>query len=105
MCRFIAVAPAVGRTPVTALTGYIDVLRRGAATDPGALDAALGAMARESARMRLLVLDLLTLARLDAHRPLTPETVDLNAVIGGMLDDRVPRTPAEVGRPLAARPA
>src|SRR5258708_38783692 len=104
MCRFIAVAPAVGRTPVTALTGYIDVLRRGAATDPGALDAALGAMARESARMRLLALDLLTLARLDAHRPLTPETADLHAVIGGAARGAGPALAARAARPGDGHP-
>ena len=37
---------------MTALSGYIDVLRRGAAESPAALDAALGAMAREADRLR-----------------------------------------------------
>ncbi len=67
--RFIADASHELRTPVTALSGYIDVLRRGAAELPAALDAALGAMAREADRLRALVLDLLTLARLDAPEP------------------------------------
>src|ERR1039458_564941 len=49
--RFIADASHELRTPVTALGGYIDVLRRGAAQSPEALNAALGMMARESDRL------------------------------------------------------
>ncbi|MGH7750406.1 MAG: histidine kinase dimerization/phospho-acceptor domain-containing protein, partial [Candidatus Dormibacteria bacterium] len=55
--RFIADASHELRTPVTALKGYIDVLRRGVSRDPASLEAALSAMARESERMRVLVLD------------------------------------------------
>ena len=72
--RFIADASHELRTPLTALKGYIDVLRRGAGREPAALDAALEAMSNESERMRVLVLDLLTLARLDAQRNRIPRT-------------------------------
>ena len=68
--RFVADASHELRTPLTALKGYIDVLGRGAGRDPATLDAALATMGREAERMRMLVLDLLTLARLDAQRPL-----------------------------------
>jgi len=74
--RFIADASHELRTPVTALKGYIDVLRRGAGRDPAALDSSLEAMASEADRMRRLVLDLLTLARIYAHRALQPEVLD-----------------------------
>jgi two-component system OmpR family sensor kinase len=102
--RFIADASHELRTPVTALKGYIDVLRRGAARDPATLDAALEAMGRESERMRELVLDLLTLARLDARREINPETIDVNAELSDILDEGVPDMPATVERDFAASP-
>jgi two-component system OmpR family sensor kinase len=102
--RFIADASHELRTPVTALKGYIDVLRRGVSRDPESLEAALSAMARESERMRVLVLDLLTLARIDAHPPLSPERLDLNEVLAGVLDEGVPGMPGELERQFAAQP-
>jgi two-component system OmpR family sensor kinase len=101
MRRFIADASHELRTPVTALKGYIDVLRRGASREPEALEAALATMAREAERMRLLILDLLTLARIDAQRQLAPSTVDLNAVLAAVLDDGVPGMPPQLERQFA----
>ncbi len=102
--RFIADASHELRTPVTALKGYIDVLRRGAGRDPGALDAALEAMSNESERMRVLVLDLLTLARLDARRESHPEDFDLNGTVDALLDEGVPGMPEHVQRAYAVAP-
>jgi two-component system OmpR family sensor kinase len=102
--RFIADASHELRTPVTALGGYIDVLRRGAAQSPQAMDAALGMMARESDRLRVLVLDLLTLARVDARSAQRPEDFDLVAALGRLLDEGVPGMPAQVDRDLPAIP-
>lgn len=102
--RFIADASHELRTPLTALKGYIDVLRRGAGREPAALDAALEAMSGESERMRVLVLDLLTLARLDAQRESHPEDFDLNAAVSGLLDEGVPGMPAVVERNLGPAP-
>jgi two-component system, OmpR family, sensor kinase len=101
--RFIADASHELRTPVTALSGYIEVLRRGAAQSPEALDAALGMMSREADRLRVLVLDLLTLARLDSH-PQQPEDFDLVAAVGRLLDEGVPGMPARVDRDLPGTP-
>jgi two-component system OmpR family sensor kinase len=98
--RFIADASHELRTPVTALKGYIDVVRRGAARDPQALDAALEAMAKEAERMRVLVLDLLTLARLDARQEATPEVIDLGAAVAHHLDEGLPGMPEQLGRHL-----
>ncbi|MDQ2961073.1 MAG: HAMP domain-containing histidine kinase [Candidatus Dormibacteraeota bacterium] len=98
--RFIADASHELRTPVTALSGYIDVIRRGATPSPEALDAALAAMAREASRMRTLVLDLLTLARLDAEPSAAPGTTDLTEVITHHLDEEMPGMPALVTRRL-----
>jgi len=102
--RFIADASHELRTPVTALKGYIDVLRRGAGRDPGALDAALAAMSNEAERMRGLVLDLLTLARLDARRESHPETFDLSDAVDSLLDEGVPGMPDTLQRNFATAP-
>jgi two-component system OmpR family sensor kinase len=102
--RFIADASHELRTPVTALKGYIDVLRRGAGRDQAALDSSLEAMALEADRMRRLVLDLLTLARIDAHRGLQPEVLDVNQEIAGVLDEGVPGMPPAVERQFAPPP-
>jgi two-component system, OmpR family, sensor kinase len=102
--RFIADASHELRTPLTALKGYIDVLRRGAGREPAALDAALEAMSNESERMRVLVLDLLTLARLDAQREAHPEDFDLNAAVDGLLTEGVPGMPAVVERDFGPMP-
>jgi two-component system, OmpR family, sensor kinase len=99
--RFIADASHELRTPITALKGYIDVIRRGAVSEPRALDAALETMAREADRMRVLVLDLLTLARLDAHATSTLDVTDLGAAVAEHLDDGVPGMPAHIDRQLA----
>jgi two-component system OmpR family sensor kinase len=102
--RFIADASHELRTPLTALKGYIDVLRRGAGREPAALDAALEAMSNESERMRVLVLDLLTLARLDAHRESHPEDFDVNAAVNRLLDEGVPGMPSVLQRTLGPLP-
>jgi two-component system, OmpR family, sensor kinase len=102
--RFIADASHELRTPVTALKGYIDVLRRGAGRDPEALDAALAAMSNESERMRELVLDLLTLARIDARRESHREDFDLDGVVAELLDEGVPDMPERVERHFAVTP-
>ena len=102
--RFIADASHELRTPLTSLKGYIDVLRRGAGRDPETLDASLQAMGSEAERMRELVLDLLTLARIESHRELTLETVDLNAAVSELLDEGVSGMPDTVERHLAATP-
>jgi two-component system, OmpR family, sensor kinase len=102
--RFIADASHELRTPVTSLKGYIDVLRRGAGRDPETLDASLQAMSNEAERMRELVLDLLTLARIDARRELKVETLDLNAEVSQLLDEGVAGMPAALERQLAPAP-
>jgi two-component system OmpR family sensor kinase len=102
--RFIADASHELRTPVTALSGYIDVLRRGAAQSPEAMEAALGMMSKESERLRNLVLDLLALARVDARSPQRPEDFDLVAVLGKVLDEGVPGMPERLDRDFPRDP-
>lgn len=104
MRRFVADASHELRTPVTALKGYIDVLLRGASREPEALEAALTTMGRQAERMRLLILDLLTLARLDTQRPLVAARLDLNEVLASVLDDGVPEMPEVVERKFSSEP-
>ncbi len=102
--RFIADASHELRTPVTALSGYIEVLRRGAAQGPEAMSSALGMMAREADRLRVLVLDLLTLARMDARSQQAAEDLDLVAAVARLLDEGVPGMPQRVDRDLPPGP-
>jgi two-component system OmpR family sensor kinase len=61
-------------------------------------------MSNESERMRVLVLDLLTLARLDARRASHPEDFDLNGAIDELLNEGVPGMPETVQRNDAVSP-
>lgn len=65
------------RTPVTAIRGYAELYRSGGLEDGAHLDRAMTRIEQESGRMGGLVEDLLLLARLDEHRPLERETVDV----------------------------
>ncbi|MCY7559042.1 HAMP domain-containing sensor histidine kinase [Paenibacillus macerans] len=65
MRRFVADASHELRTPLTSIHGFLEVLLRGAADQPEQLHAALNSMLGESGRMKKLVEDLLTLAKLD----------------------------------------
>ncbi|MNO37072.1 putative sensor histidine kinase TcrY [compost metagenome] len=65
MRRFIADASHELRTPLTSIHGFLEVLLRGAANNPDQLKNALTSMLGESTRMKKLVEDLLTLAKLD----------------------------------------
>ncbi|MNE47073.1 Sensor protein SrrB [compost metagenome] len=65
MRRFIADASHELRTPLTSIHGFLEVLLRGAANNPDQLKNALNSMLGESTRMKKLVEDLLTLAKLD----------------------------------------
>ena len=87
MRQFIADASHELRTPLTAIRGYVDVLLRGAVDhDPERSHDVLLATQREAERMTRLVNDLLTLARLDAGRPLDLQPVDLIVLAGEAVD-------------------
>jgi len=79
--RFVADASHELRSPLTAIRGNVDLLRRGAAADPPAQAEALSAIDAETARMTRLVTDLLTLAQADAGVPLAQEIVELDALL------------------------
>jgi len=65
MRRFVADASHELRTPLTSIHGFLEVLLRGAASQPEQLDRALRSMYSEAGRLNKLVRDLLLLARLD----------------------------------------
>ncbi len=86
MRQFIADASHELRTPLTSIRGYTDVLLRGAKDNPETTERVLLATRREAERMSRLVNDLLTLARLDAGRPLELKPLDLMALAGECVD-------------------
>jgi two-component system OmpR family sensor kinase len=101
--RFVADASHELRTPLTSVRGYAELFRRGAADDPEALGAAMRRIEEEGARMGVLVDELALLARLDQHRPLEREPVDLAAVARAAVDSAraiEPDRPVEIDAPL-----
>lgn len=75
--RFVADASHELRTPLAAVLGYAELHQSGMATDPSSVDRSMARISAEGERMRLIVEELLTLARLDEGRPLEDEPVDL----------------------------
>jgi two-component system, OmpR family, sensor kinase len=90
--RFAADASHELRTPLSAIRGYAELALRHPGPVPEEVTHALGRVQSESARMSVLVDDLLLLARLDAGRPLEREPVDLSRLaIDATSDARVAR--------------
>jgi two-component system OmpR family sensor kinase len=92
--RFLADASHELRTPLTSIQGFAELYRRGGAPPGPALDEAMGRIESEVGRMRLLVNDLLLLARLDEERPLERHPVDLLAVAADAVRDAHVRVPS-----------
>jgi two-component system OmpR family sensor kinase len=87
--RFIADASHELRTPLTSIRGYADLFRYAAANEPAERDAHLAKIREATARMSLLVDDLLLLARLDAtesEAPLRVEDTDVVEVAAAAAD-------------------
>jgi two-component system OmpR family sensor kinase len=88
--RFIADASHELRTPVAAIRGHAESVRRGPDELPDVVSQSLVRIESEAIRMGVLVDDLLLLARLDAGRPLAESTVDLSLItLDAMNDARV----------------
>ncbi|MFG2192879.1 sensor histidine kinase [Streptomyces sp. NPDC048639] len=75
--RFVADAGHELRTPLAAVLGLVELQRSGAAGSRQDITGLLDGIETEGRRMRLLVEDLLLLARLDQERPQASEPVDL----------------------------
>jgi len=84
MRRFIADASHELRTPLTSIHGFIEVLLRGAADRREQLYPALNSMQGESTRIKKLVEDLLTLAKLDRAPQLHLSEVRLDRLMEEM---------------------
>ena len=84
MRRFVADASHELRTPLTTIRGFAELYRQGAMSDITLL---MNRIEGESARMGLLVEDLLMLARLDAQRPLETKPVDVLSVAADAVHD------------------
>jgi two-component system OmpR family sensor kinase len=91
--RFAADASHELRTPLAAIRGYAELARRHPGPVPGDVAHALGRVESESARMSVLVDELLLLAQLDAGRPLASEPVDLTRLAIDAASDARAATP------------
>jgi two-component system, OmpR family, sensor kinase len=100
MRRFVADASHELRTPIAATAAYAELFEQGARDRPEDLDRAMSGIRRETSRMAGLVDDLLLLARLDEHRPLAEESVDLTELVFAAID--AART-VDPGRPIRVK--
>jgi two-component system OmpR family sensor kinase len=91
--QFLADAAHELRTPLTSIQGFAELYRRGGAPPGQPLDEAMACIEAEVSRMRLLVNDLLLLARVDEERPLDRHPVDLLAVAADAVRDAHVRVP------------
>ena len=85
--RFLADASHELRTPLASIRGYAELFRIGAAREGPEMEKAMSRIEAESARMGVLVEDLLALARLDEVRDIHREPVDLAALAGDAVAD------------------
>jgi two-component system OmpR family sensor kinase len=85
--RFLADASHELRTPLASIRGYAELFRIGAAREPAETEKAMSRIEQESARMGVLVEDLLALARLDEMREPARENVDLAELARDAVDD------------------
>ena len=85
--RFLADASHELRTPLTSIRGYAELFRRGAGDDPADTALSMRRIEQESARMGVLVDDLLFLARSGRGRPIAREPFDLARVAADAAQD------------------
>jgi two-component system OmpR family sensor kinase len=97
MRQFVADASHELRTPLTSIRGFAELFRQGAASNPDELQRVMRRIEDEGARMGVLVDDLLLLARLDQHRPLERQPVDVGQLASDAVEDVCMVAP---GRPI-----
>lgn len=86
MRHFVADASHELRTPLAATLAYAELFDRGAREHPDDLERAMAGIRSETARMSMLVEDLLLLAQLDEGRPLSLGSVDLTEIVVEAID-------------------
>ena len=91
--QFLADASHELRTPLTSIQGFAELFRIGPDQDHVDLPTILRRIEEESARMKILVDDLLLLARLDQTRPVERERVDLAVLAADACSDAVAAGP------------
>lgn len=79
--RFVADVSHELRSPLTAVRGNLDLLKRGASDDPEERAQMIEAMDSETARMSRLVSDLLLLARQDSGVPISKQPIELDTLM------------------------
>ena len=85
--RFAADASHELRSPLTSIRGYAHLLGRGGIDEAAAHAEAIGRIEQEATRLGTLVDNLLVLTRLDEHATMSAEPVDLNQIVGAIVDD------------------
>jgi two-component system OmpR family sensor kinase len=103
--RFLADASHELRTPLASIRGYAELFRMGATRDAGDTETAMRRIEEESARMGVLVEDLLTLARLDEAPTRDRTPVDLAELARDAVQDaraRAPEREIELAAPESA---
>ncbi|HJT36812.1 MAG TPA: HAMP domain-containing sensor histidine kinase, partial [Actinomycetota bacterium] len=85
--RFVADASHELRTPLTSIRGYAELFRRGARSRPDDLAKSMKRIEDESARMGVLVDELLLLARLDQSPTLERQPLDLARIATDAVND------------------
>lgn len=97
MRRFVSDASHELRTPTAAIRGYAELSRMGG-VGPDRQAEVMARIESEATRMGNMVQDLLTLARLDEHRPMAFERTDITALARNSLSDMAVLDP---DRPVA----
>ena len=85
--QFLADASHELRTPLTSIQGFAELFRLGADHPDLDLPIVMRRIEQESARMKVLVDDLLLLARLDQPRPLVKSEIDLAVLAADACSD------------------
>ena len=91
--QFLADASHELRTPLTSIQGFAELFRLGAERSRVDLPVIMRRIEQEAGRMRVLVEDLLLLARLDETRPSAREPVDLTVLAADACSDAVATDP------------
>lgn len=85
--QFLADASHELRTPLASIRGYAELHRMGATADAAEVERSMNRIEQESARMGVLVEDMLALARLDETHDKSYGPVDLAAIAKDAVDD------------------